>query len=93
MSSLSVLSSERREVHRTEHGVNHRQSIRCSIRFVHYVYCVWTIRVLMYFCGVQIARREYQKVCSSIHELKPPPTDTIGITVVVQSETMLGSRS
>nr|DAS16885.1 MAG TPA: hypothetical protein [Bacteriophage sp.] len=26
MSYLSVLSSERREVHRTEHGVNHRKS-------------------------------------------------------------------
>nr|DAD63221.1 MAG TPA: PAP2-like 2 protein [Caudoviricetes sp.] len=32
----------------------------------------------MYFCCVQIARREYQKVCSSIHELKPHyPTDVL----------------
>lgn len=45
----------------------------------------------MYFCGVQIAHRKFQKVCFRIHKLKPP-SELIGITVVVQSEHALGSR-
>ena len=49
----------------------------------------------MCFCGVQIARRDVLKVSARIHKLKPATNVlrvTNGVNVVVQSETMLGSR-
>ena len=51
--------------------------------------------MLMYSCGVQIARQEFQKLSSRILSLSHAPKDTevaTGVNVVVQSESMLGSR-
>lgn len=51
--------------------------------------------MLVCSCGVQIARQEFQKLSSRILPLTHAPKDTevaIGVNVVVQSESMLGSR-
>ena len=51
--------------------------------------------MLMYFYSVQIARQECKKLSSRILSLTHAPKDTevaIGVNVVVQSESMLGSR-
>ena len=92
MSILSVLSSERREVHRTEHGVNHRQSSGDPYTICTIVFTVGGLNEYLCVSAVYKLHIASFKKYVFVYTNSSPHEMSIGITVVERSEHALGSR-